>query len=183
MGKRCVLLLAMLALVPAPANALRIGVRYPQPFVYVQVGHGLLSDYGLFGPPAGLVDEVVFNFPPGVRPGDGTLVIGNPVMPVAFVGYSGRGRVNFLVTMNSAAGLRNGNGDTMPFSEISWTTRDGDIPGGQFNDSASQLLQQYDLRGRARTGVVDFLTFSYRNTRVYPAGSYTGRVTYTITAL
>lgn len=183
MGKRCVLLLVLLALVSGPASALRIGMRFPEPFIYVQVGHGLLSDYGLLGPPAGLVDEVVFNLPAGVRPGDGTPVVGTPVMPVAFVGYSGRGRVNFLVTMNSAAGLRNGNGDTMPFSEISWTTRDGDIPGGQFNGSANQLLQQYDLRGRARTGVVDYLTFSYLNTAVYPAGNYTGRVTYTVTVL
>ena len=85
--------------------------------------------------------------------------------------------------MNSAGGLINGNGDVIPFSTLSWTTQDGDIPSGQFDDSANQFLQQYNRRGRRARGVVDYLTFSYANTASFPPGTYSGRVTYTITNL
>lgn len=184
MGRQFFLILLFACAWCSPAQALRFSVRTTTPFVYVQIGHGDLSTYGLLGPPASLVDEVVFTFPPGVQTGDGTPVVGTPVMPIAFLGYSGRTRSNYRINMDSAAGLANGAGDPMPFSEFSWTTQDGDIPSGQFNDSSNQLLLQYSRRGRRRArGIVDYLTFSYANTQIYPPGIYTGRVIYTITEL
>jgi len=148
--------------------------------VFIQIGHGTLSTFGLFGPPVSMVDEVTFPLPPGVQFGDGTPIIGTPVIPVAFIGYSGANRANFLITIDSSSGMLNGNGDVIPFSDLSWTTQDGDIPSGQFDDSANQFLQQYNLRGRRYRGIVDYLTFSYSNSSGYPAGDYSGRVTYTI---
>ena len=166
-----------------PAHALRFSVNVTAPLVYIQVGHGELSSYGLLGGPASQVDEVVFNFPPGTQTGDGTPVTGTPVIPFAFLGYSGRNQANYRINIDSSAGLTNVRGDRLPFSEFSWTTQDGDIPAGQFNDSANQLLLDYRGRGRRMRGVVDYLTFSYNNTQIYPAGTYTGRVIYTITEL
>jgi hypothetical protein len=166
-----------------PGHAVRFSVAAGPPFVLIQVGHGVLSAYGLLGPPVSQVDEVSFPLPPGVQFGDGTPIVGTPVSPIAFLGYSGSNQSNYIVTMNSSGGLVNGNGDVILFSELSWTTQDGDIPSGQFDNSANQVLQQYNRRGNRARGVVDYLTFSYANTSTYPAGSYSGRVTYTITNL
>ena len=166
------------------AHALRFSVRATTPFVYVQIGHGDLSSYGLLGGPASLVDEIVFSFPPGVQSGDGTPITGTPTIPIAFLGKSVSNLNTWRVNIDSAAGLSNGSGDVMPFSEFSWITQDGEIPGGQFNNSANQLLMQYSRRGNRRArGVVDYLTFSYANTNIYPSGVYTGRVIFTITEL
>jgi len=183
MGWRFFLFLFLCGVCAAPAVALRVRVSAPVPFVYVQVGHGLISGYGMFGGPASLIDEVVFNFPAGVQPGDGTAVVGTPVIPIAFLGYSGSNRSNYRVTIDSSGGLINGNGERMPFSEFSWTTEDGNIPGGQFDNSATQFLQQYAFRGRRGAGVVDYLSFAYRNTQIYPSGDYSGRVVFTVTNL
>jgi len=166
-----------------PAHAIRLNVRITTPFVYIQIGHGLISDSGLFGPPAGLVDEVGFSFSAGVQPGDGTDIIGTPTIPVMVLGYSGSNRARFSVTMNSSVPLTNANGDNMPFSEFSWTTRDGDIPAGAFNEGAQQTLVTLNRRGRRGRGFVDYLSFSYSNDNAYPAGIYRGQVVYTITNL
>ncbi len=177
------LVLSIVGVLSVAANAVQVQVGVTTPFVYIQIGHGQISALGLFGPPAGQIDEVSFVFPAGVRPGDGTPVIGTPVMPVALLGYSGGGQANFRITMNSAAPLGNGNGDTLPFSEFSWIAQDGDINNGQFDDSANQLLQQFNYFWPRGRGVIDYLTFSYDNDQIYAPGTYTGRVVYTITEL
>ena len=169
---------------PRDASPVEIRINRTTPFVYIQIGHGDLKRRGLFGPPSGLVDEVSFTFPVGVRPGDGTPILGTPTIPVALLGLSAGNQTSFRVTMNSSGRLTNEFGDTLPFSEIGWTTSDGDIPSGTFDDSVNQFLIEYNLaptdRGR---GIIDYLTFSYANDKVYPAGTYTGRVVYTITEL
>jgi hypothetical protein len=173
----------IIGLLPLSVQALRLNINVTIPFVYIQVGHGLISSYGMFGPPAGLVDEVTFGFPPGVQAGDGTDVIGTPVIPVMVLGYSGGNRSRYTVTMNSSVPLTSGSGNTIPFSEFSWTTQDGDIPAGTFDGGAQQTLVTMDGRGRRARGLVDYLTFSYGNDNAYPAGTYQGRVVYTITNL
>ncbi|NIW25411.1 MAG: hypothetical protein GWN29_13070 [Gammaproteobacteria bacterium] len=176
---RIPLFLVLLAF-SVPSQALRFTVAPGPPFVFIQIGSGELSTYGLFGPPVTMVDEVTFPLPAGVQFGDGTPIVGTPVIPMAFLGYSGGNQANYLITMDSSGGMMNASGDVIPFSDLSWITQDGDIPSGQFDNSANQFLQQYSERGRRARGVVDYLTFSYANTSVYPAGDYTGRVTYTI---
>ncbi|MGI9341751.1 MAG: hypothetical protein ACR2QV_02810 [Gammaproteobacteria bacterium] len=178
------ILCAIAAWLPSNADAVEIRINRTTPFVYIQVGHGDLRRRGLFGRPSNLIDEVSFTFPVGVQPGDGTPIVGTPVIPVALLGLSAGNQTNFHVTVNSSAPLINEFGDSLPFSEIGWITRDGDIPAGQFDESASQFLMSYTFaptnRGR---GVIDYLTFSYANALIYPAGTYTGRVTYTVTEL
>ena len=178
--------LIVIGLAPLNALALRFTLNITTPFIFIQIGHGQMTQYGLFGPPAAQVDEVTFTFPGGVLPGDGTPIVGTPVIPVAVIGFSTLGRpsrTTYIVTMNSSAPLTNGNGDTLPFDQISWTTQDGDIPGGTFDQGAAQTLLSLNRRGRRARGVVDYLTFTYSNTSVYAAGTYTGRVVYTIALL
>ena len=179
-----VLLLCAITLPPQPAEAVEIQINRRTPFIYIQIGHGDLRRRGLFGPPSGQIDEVSFSFPIGVQPGDGTAIVGTPTIPIGLLGLSPGNQTNFRITMNSSSPLINEFGDLLPFSTISWTTGDGDIPNGQFNDSANQFLMDYNFaptnRGR---GVVDYLTFSFANDQIYPSGTYTGRVVYTITEL
>jgi len=183
----------LLGLISFQAQSLRLQVNTNQPFVFIQVGHGIVSSDGMFGPPAGLVDEVSFPFPVGVRPGDGTAVLGTPVIPIMVLGLSKKNRSNFTVTMNSSVPLMNANGDTIPFSEFSWTTQDGDIPPGTFSGGTQQMLMTFKgKKGKGKgkkgskainAGVVDYLTFSYSNVNLYPSAIYQGQVVYTITNL
>lgn len=175
--------LLALCLLPSLTSALQVQIGITRPFVYIQIGHGQYGVFGLFGAPTGQVDEVTFNFPAGVLPGDGTPIVGTPEMPIAVLGYRGGSRARFTVTMNSSVPLLNGNGDSLPFDEISWTTRDGDIGGGTFNQGGAQTLFSMNIAYPRGRGVIDYMTFRYDNDTVYPAGSYSGRVVYTIAQL
>jgi hypothetical protein len=156
----------------APSHALRFSVQPGPPFVYIEVGSNTQT-----------IDTVTFTVPAGPGAGTGTPVVGAPVIPITVLGYSGGNQSNYRITMNSAAGLTNSTGARIPFSEFSWTTRDGDIPTGQFNDSANQLLLQHNGRGNRARGITDYLTFSFANTAIYPSGVYTGLIVYTVTEL
>lgn len=151
-----------------PVNALQFTWGPPLPFVYIKVGS------------QGNVETVTFTVPAG-QAGSGTAIAGSPTVEIRFIGRRFRnGPSSYIVTMDSSAGLINGTGGSMPFSDFSWTTRDGEFPDGQFDDSANQILTQYT---GPFLGFEDLMTFSYANTSVYPEGTYTGRITYTITHL
>lgn len=64
---------------------------------------------------------------------------------------------------------------TIPFTEISWTARDGDIPSGRFNGTQNQPVVNFQSSQRYS----DYHTFSYANTLAIESGIYEGRVTYT----
>ncbi len=175
--------LLLLCLLPSLTSALQVQIGITRPFVYIQIGHGQFGVFGLLGAPTGQVDEVTFDFAAGVLPGDGTPIVGTPEIPIAVLGYRGGRRARFTVTMNSSVPLVNGNGDPLPFSEISWTTRDGDIAGGTFNQGGAQTLFSMNIAFPRGRGVIDYMTFRYDNDTVYPAGTYSGRVVYTIAQL
>ena len=88
-----------------------------------------------------------------------------------------------LSVTTSAANLVNATGDTIPFSQISWTaTGNGDagaevIPGGTFT-GGTQTLATFGVN----TWNESCHTFSYKNTASVAAGTYTGRATYTLSA-
>jgi hypothetical protein len=84
-----------------------------------------------------------------------------------------------VLSVASPANLTSG-ANTIPFSQISWTsTANGnttpDIPAGAFNGGTLALRNI-----AAGTWVENCHTFSYANTAVVAAGTYTGRVTYTL---
>ncbi|HVN46731.1 MAG TPA: hypothetical protein VMT66_15990 [Steroidobacteraceae bacterium] len=87
------------------------------------------------------------------------------------------------VTATVPAALTDGAGDTLPFSQISWTSGgNGDagaepFPAGSFNGTSLTVgtIAQNQWAESC-------WTFSYKNTVVPAAGTYTGRVLYTISA-
>jgi hypothetical protein len=71
--------------------------------------------------------------------------------------------------------------ETIDFSKISWTARDGDVHNSvfQYDDSASQLTHtQIDTNGAA-AGVRDrnYFQYVYANDLLIPAGTYEGIIT------
>jgi hypothetical protein len=87
------------------------------------------------------------------------------------------------LTVTAPANLVNGAGDTIPISQIQWTSSGN-------GDSGAQPFPAGTFAGGTQTiGTIQrnqwaesCHTFSYRNQAVVPAGTYTGRVTYTLTA-
>lgn len=79
--------------------------------------------------------------------------------------------------------LANATGDTIPFNAISWISggnldTTATIPSGTFVGGAAQSL----LSVSRNTWFESCLQFSYANTQLVPAGSFTGRVSYTLAA-
>ncbi len=87
------------------------------------------------------------------------------------------------LTATSPASLVNGAGDTIPFTQISWTSSGN-------NDTGAQPFPAGAFTGTTQTiGTIQrnqwaesCHTFSYANSAIRAAGTYDGRVTYTLTA-
>lgn len=110
---------------------------------------------------------------PASHVGNGTPITGTP--DDVLIEASAR-PTGFIITVDSSMPLSN---DThmIPFTDISWTAKKGDIPSGRFNGTSAQVILQPNP-GIQR--VKDRLTFIYDNTQVVPYGTYTGSVTYTV---
>ena len=96
---------------------------------------------------------------------------------------NGNGTIS--VTATVPASLSNGNGGTIPFSQISWTSSgngDGNaaqpFPAGIFTAGGTQAVGTISQNQWAES----CWTFSYQNSVTPAAGTFTGRVTYTLTA-
>jgi len=118
---------------------------------------------------------------PATNVGDGTPVAGTPnsiliEASARRTGFFSALFTNFIVSVDSSTPLSNGT-DTIPFTSISWTAQDGDIPSGNFTGSPAQVILPPT---RAFWLVRDWHTFFYNNTQIVPYGTYTGRVTYTV---
>lgn len=87
------------------------------------------------------------------------------------------------LTASVPAGLTNTSGQTIPMSQISWTSAGrGDtgaqpIPGGTFSPG-TQTLATF----ARNTWNESCHTFTYANSAIQSAGTYTARVTYTLSA-
>ncbi len=87
------------------------------------------------------------------------------------------------LTATSSTPLTNAGGDAIPFTQIQWTSSGiGDtgaqpFPAGSFT-GGTQTIGTINRNQWAES----CQTFSYRNTAVVPAGTFTGTVTYTLTA-
>ena len=90
---------------------------------------------------------------------------------------------NATLTATAPSALTNASGDTISFNTISWISGGtGDatatIPSGTFVGGAPQTL----LSVTRNTWFESCLQFNYANAQVVPAGTFTGRVNYTLTA-
>jgi hypothetical protein len=85
--------------------------------------------------------------------------------------------------VSSPANLTNAAGDTIPITQISWTVAapgsnaPNSIPAGTFNGGTQTLAT---IPGN--TYYENCHTFNYANSAVRAAGTYTGRVTYTLSS-
>lgn len=89
-----------------------------------------------------------------------------------------------ILTVTAPASLVSGSGDAIAFSQISWTSSgNGDgsdaqpVPAGSFTGGA-QTLASFP----SNTWRESCHSFRYANTQVVAAGTYTGRVTYTLSS-
>jgi hypothetical protein len=100
-----------------------------------------------------------------------------------FYRTTGAGAGTANVTATVPVSLSDGAGDNIPFSQISWTSSgNGDgtsvqpFPAGSFTGT-SVIVGSIAQNQWAES----CWTFSYQNTVLPPAGTYTGRVIYTLT--
>lgn len=184
------------------AQAYIVNIGRGQPSIYLRVGDGVYT--GTFqggGTPGsgGAINQVSVTVPAAVL-GNGTdlAMTSNATQSRSFydnyafcnlpaqvyVGGFNRGgqnRDDGVLTVTAPANLTNGSGDTIPFTQISWTSSgNGDtgaqpFPAGTFTGGV-QTLANFP----ANTWRESCHTFSYGNDAVVAAGTYTGRVTYTL---
>lgn len=80
------------------------------------------------------------------------------------------------LTVNSSGGIVSG-ANTIPYTDFSWTTSGGaEIPSGAFTGATSQPLLSF---GTSREVSV-CLQFVFANTTIYPPGTYTGQLVYSL---
>jgi hypothetical protein len=185
--KRLVLALAFLALAVAAAHAATVAIANGPGRLILQIGSG-----------AATVNQVNISVP-GASVGNGTAVASSSVTPAdptcpansVLIDAQARSQNNqprtATLTADSSAPLASG-GFTIPFSQIAWTsTTPGGgpngclnspitIPSGTFTGAAGQSLVSFGTAQRACVCA----QFSYLNQGIVSAGTYTGRVTYTL---
>ncbi len=198
------LLACALAALTAPAAAFTINIAAANPrSIYLQVGVGAFTaNYNVGGNPrnnptintvtvtvpaaqvgSGAAQTMTTNSTVGQSFYDGftfctagaQLYIGGFYRSVAAGGAA-------TVRASVPANLVNGTGETIPFSQISWTSSGiGDgaaaqpFPAGTFTPGV-QVIGTIQRNQWAES----CHTFRYANTSVVAAGTYTGRVTYTL---
>jgi hypothetical protein len=144
--------------------------------------------------PGGAISVVTFNVP-AANVGDSTAITGTfggtcaAATCAAGVVYidaearsnnSGNGGDTATLSVSSATPLNDGSGNTIPFTQIAWTSSGfapTTIPSGTFSGGAGQVLATWFASQRNQ----QCLQFQYLNTQSFSAGTYNGRVTYTLT--
>ena len=119
---------------------------------------------------------------------DGFITCATPASQI-LVGASYRrsnaanGPASATLSVTSPANLTSSAGDTLPFNRISWTVAapgspvPNVIPAGTFNGGTQTLATV-----PANTYIENCHSFSYANSTLPAAGTYNGRVTYTLSS-
>ena len=209
MAKRT-LCLALLAAVSCPAPAFTVAINAAAPkTVYLQVGVGSFNgQYQSGGTPLNnaTVNKVTVSVGANVL-GNGTaqamttdssqansfydgFAFCNVPQQLYIGGFyrtTGTGNGTVSVTATVPAALVDTAGDKLPFSQVSWTTGGN----GPLGDSTGEPFTAGTFTGGAVQTVGTIAqnhwaescwTFSFGNTTFPAAGTYTGRVLYTLTA-
>lgn len=198
------LCLATTVLAPAEAGAFTVNITNGlTPSIYLRIGDGVYTGtfQGNGTPGSGGNLNVVSLTVPGASVGNGTALAMTSngtqttsnydgfvfcnVPAQVYVGGFNRGGLlsggTGTLTVTAPASLTTVAGDSIPFSQISWTSSgNGDtgaqpFPAGTFT-GGTQTLASFPLN----TWRESCHAFSYRNAAVVAAGSYNGRVTYTL---
>ena len=100
-----------------------------------------------------------------------------------FYRTTGTGTGSISVTATVPTSLTDGAGDTIPFSQISWTSGGASDTGAEPFPSGSFTGTSQSVGSFAQNQWAESCwTFSYQNSAVPAAGTYTGVVLYTVTA-
>jgi hypothetical protein len=195
---------ALFSLLPLEAPAFSVNIGTGTRAIYLQVGTGSFTGtYSGGGTPGNnaTINQVTVTVPaaavgsgaPQQMTSNSAQAISyydnyafcNPPLQVYIGGFfrlpGAAGTATLSVT--TAANLVNATGDTIPFTQISWTSSgNGDvgaqpIPGGAFN-GGTQTLATF----KVNTWNESCHTFSYANAASVASGTYTGRATYTMSA-
>jgi hypothetical protein len=187
----------------ASASAFTVSINPGSHAVYLQVGVGTFTGTYATGGTAGsnaTINRVSVTVPAAaIGSGTAQTMTSDSTQAVSFYdnrtfcsppnqvyigGYVRSGQGNPAATLTvttSGPNLVNAAGDTIPFSQISWTSSGiGDvgteaIPGGTFT-GGTQTLATF----ATNTWNESCHTFSYANTAGVASGTYTGRATYTL---
>lgn len=162
----CLLLITALSCCPVAAQAAKFKInKSPVPGVMLTIGPG-----------GARIGEVSFKIKSRDL-GTGVPLRGKPDINIRVANRAtpSNSRVAVL-TVDSSIPLRNG-AHTTPFTSISWTAKDGNIPSGRYDGSSSQFLFSFTNSQEIK----DKHRFFYDNTGILEVGTYTGRVTYTLT--
>lgn len=198
------LLLPALALLPLPAYPYLVTITAGTKSIFLQVGTGTMTG-GTFnsgGTPGnnGTINTVTVTVPAAsLGAGTQAMTTNSTVTASPWDGYAfcpsvpsqvyiggfyrtpGTG-TNATLTATSPANLVSG-GNSISFNTISWVSGgNGDatptIPSGTFAAGTVQTL----LSIARNSWFESCLQFNYANAAVVPAGTFTGRVTYTLTS-
>ena len=195
----------LLLLLASTANAFVVNINAGSRTIYLRVGDGSFNGiYNSGGTPANnsTINLVSVSVPTAalgngveqVMTSNGTITTShydgyafcNVPAQVYIGGFHRRpgGNSTAVLTATAPANLVDEDGDTIPFSQISWTSSgNGDgtnaqpFPAGTFTGGA-QTLANFP----SNTWRESCHTFRYGNDNVVAAGTYRGRVTYTLTA-
>jgi hypothetical protein len=184
-----------LLLIASVAEAATIAIGTGARRLIFRVGAGT----GAANSPNATINVVTFTVP-AANVGDGTPIAGtvapaSPTCPANTVIIDAQARAtagapsNATITANSSTALTTGV-FTIPFTQISWTSSTPGgiaclaapvtIPSGTFTGGAAQSLYQAPGSfGTSQQACVCQL-FNYLNQNIVSAGTYTGRVTYTL---
>lgn len=192
------LLVGMLCADMSIAQAWTLNLAAASRRVFLQVGNGNFNannsvvnrvsvdvPFNQLG--TGVAQQMSSNSTLAGSPVDGFGVCAPPVQ--VYVGGSYQrssatnGPATALLQVSSPATLTSAGGETIPFTQISWTVSTvgtGDatpnvIPAGTFTGGPQNLTTI-----AANQYIENCHTFSYANTTLRPAGTYDGRVTYTL---
>ena len=197
-------LVAAAAAVAMPAAAFTVNITAANPrVIYLQIGVGSFTggNYNSGGTPANNATvNVVSVTVPAAQVGTGTAQVMNTNSGATSSFYDGYAFCNapsqlyvggfYRSTANtgaatlratSPANLVNAGGNTIPFAQISWTS------GGNGDTGVQPFPAGTFVGGTQTIGTIarnqwaeSCLTFSYANSNAVAAGTYTGRVTYTL---
>lgn len=199
------LIAAACLLAASDAGAYIVNINQGTNAVYLRVGDGnFIGTYSGGGIPlsGGAISRVSVSVPQAAI-GNGTpqVMTANSRVTSDWDGYlfcnpgqlyvggfyrrSNNANVNATLTVTAPTFLVNADGDTIPISDISWTSSgNGDggatqpVPGGTFQGGTNTLANDF----RRNTWRESCLTFRYANDDLVAGGTYTARVTYTLTA-
>ena len=197
-------LLALVLAAPA-AGAFTVGITAGTRTIYLQVGTGTMTggNFNAGGTPQDntTVNRVSATVPAasvgtgtGVAMTSNSTVSASPYDGFAFCnapaqvyvgGFHRRPTLSAgtaTLTVTTPATLANANGQTIPFTQISWVSSGaGDatptIPSGTFTGTTQTLLSV-----ARNTWFESCLEFTYANTQPAASGTFNGRATYTLTA-